>query len=68
MKLLIVDDEPPARAKLRRLLADLPGISAVIEAGDATEALAKIAQDKPDAAPEPAGSRHVDLAYDSPNG
>ena len=50
MKLLIVDDEPPARAKLRRLLADLPGISAVIEAGDATEALAKIAQDKPDAA------------------
>ena len=50
MKLLIVDDEPPARAKLCRLLADLPGISAVIEAGDAVEALAQIAQHKPDAA------------------
>jgi DNA-binding LytR/AlgR family response regulator len=50
MRLLIVDDEPPARAKLRRLLATLPGISAVIEAGDAVEALARIAQDKPDAA------------------
>ena len=50
MRLLIVDDEPPARAKLCRLLADLPGINAVIEAGDATEALAKIAHDKPDAA------------------
>lgn len=50
MKLLIVDDEPPARAKLRRLLADLPGISAVIEAGDAVEALTRITQDAPDAA------------------
>lgn len=50
MKLLIVDDEPPARAKLRRLLADLPAVTALIEAGDAAEALAKIAQDKPDAA------------------
>lgn len=50
MKLLIVDDEPPARAKLRRLLADLPAVTVLIEAGDADEALAKIAQDKPDAA------------------
>lgn len=50
MKLLIVDDEPPARAKLRRLLGELPGVELVAEAGDAVEALALIAQHRPDAA------------------
>ena len=50
MKLLIVDDEPPARAKLRRLLQTLPGITALIEAGDAVEALDLIARERPDAA------------------
>lgn len=49
MKLLIVDDEPPARAKLRRLLADIPGVE-LAEAGDALEALALIAQQPFDAA------------------
>ncbi len=50
MKLLIVDDEPPARAKLRRLLAAMPIVSDVLEAGDASEALALIEQHRPDAA------------------
>lgn len=50
MRLLIVDDEPPARAKLRRLLAGLPGVELAGEAGDAVEALALAEQLKPDAA------------------
>lgn len=50
MKLLIVDDEPPARAKLRRLLADMPGIDLVAEAADATQALAVAQALQPDAA------------------
>ena len=50
IKLLIVDDEPPARAKLRRLLAAMPGIGQVIEAANATEALALVEQHEPDAA------------------
>ena len=50
MKLLIVDDEPPARAKLRRLLAELPGIDLVAEAADATQALAVAQALQPDAA------------------
>jgi len=40
MKVLIVDDEPPARAKLQRLLlAHTPEVQVVGEAGDAPEAL-----------------------------
>nr|WP_295078435.1 response regulator [uncultured Roseateles sp.] len=40
LKVLIVDDEAPARAKLRRLLlAHAPGVQVVGEAGDALEAL-----------------------------
>ncbi|HEX6707975.1 MAG TPA: LytTR family DNA-binding domain-containing protein [Albitalea sp.] len=50
MRLLLVDDEPPARAKLRRLLADLPGVEVVGEAGDAEEALSVLAQTPADAA------------------
>lgn len=37
MRLLLVDDEPPARARLRRLLSEL-GHAEVLEAGDAAEA------------------------------
>jgi len=50
MKLLIVDDEPPARAKLRRLLSDMPGVTLVGEAADADEALALAITHAPDAA------------------
>jgi two-component system LytT family response regulator len=49
MRILIVDDERPARDKLRRLLAGDPGIEAVGEAGDGIEALARIADFRPDA-------------------
>jgi DNA-binding LytR/AlgR family response regulator len=44
MRVLIVDDEPAARARLRRLLAAEAGISAVHEAEDAPSALASVAQ------------------------
>jgi two-component system, LytTR family, response regulator len=49
LRLLIVDDEPPARARLQRLLAALPGISVVGEAGDGLQALALAEQLRPDA-------------------
>ncbi|MBB2486725.1 response regulator [Mitsuaria sp. WAJ17] len=42
MKLLIVDDEPPARARLRRLLAEHPQVQWVGEAGDGEEALEQL--------------------------
>lgn len=49
MRLLIVDDERPARARLRHMLALETGIAAIDEAVDGIEALAKIHQDRPDA-------------------
>jgi len=52
MRLLIVDDERPARERLRRLLvqqAAQAGISAVDEAGDGFEALARVEACRPDA-------------------
>jgi two-component system LytT family response regulator len=49
MRLLIVDDERPARAKLRHLLAQQDGIAAVDEAADGIEALDRIASFRPDA-------------------
>lgn len=49
LRLLIVDDEPPARARLRRLLAELPGVEVAGEAGDGVEALEAVARLKPDA-------------------
>jgi two-component system LytT family response regulator len=42
MKSLIIDDEPLARRELRRLLADFPWVEVVGEAGDVTEAVARI--------------------------
>lgn len=48
MRLLIVDDERPARAKLRHLLARHAGIE-VEEAADGIEALSRIAAFRPDA-------------------
>jgi len=49
MRVLIVDDEKPARDKLRRLLAQEAGITAVAEAADGIEALERIEAFKPDA-------------------
>jgi len=49
MRLLIVDDEKPARDKLRRLLTQIPAITAIDEAADGVEALERIAALNPDA-------------------
>lgn len=49
MRLLLVDDEPPARARLRRLLAAFAGVEVVGEAGDADAALAAVAALAPEA-------------------
>lgn len=44
MRVLVVDDEPAARAKLRRLLSAQAGVSEVAEAADAPAALAVLAR------------------------
>jgi two-component system LytT family response regulator len=49
LSLLIVDDEPPARARLSRLLAAHDDVQVVGEAGDAVEALALCSALHPDA-------------------
>lgn len=49
MKLLLVDDEPPARAKLRRFLAAMPEVEIVGEAGDGLTALELTTRQRPDA-------------------
>ncbi len=49
MRILIVDDERPARDRLRRLLAGHDGVTGVDEARDGFEALAKIDTFRPDA-------------------
>jgi two-component system LytT family response regulator len=49
MRVLIVDDETPARARLRRLLGKVADIEALAEASDGVEALARIADFRPDA-------------------
>lgn len=48
MRILIVDDERPARARLRQLLAAQPGIAALAEARDGVEALEVAAAFRPD--------------------
>jgi len=47
-RVLIVDDEPPARARLRQLLAEIPGTDCVGEAATGEEALAKAEESEPD--------------------
>jgi two-component system, LytTR family, response regulator len=42
MKAIIIDDEPPARRELRRLLADFPWIEIIGEAGNIAQAAAMI--------------------------
>jgi two-component system LytT family response regulator len=49
MRVLIVDDERPARDRLRQLLAREAGIGAIMEAADGVEALGCIAASRPDA-------------------
>lgn len=49
MRLLIVDDEAPARQRLRRLLAAMADVEVVAEAVDGESALAAVAQYRPDA-------------------
>lgn len=48
MRVLIVDDEEPARRRLARLLAALPDVTIAGEAADGIEALARIQQVQPD--------------------
>ena len=48
MKVVIVDDEPLARARLRELLAAQPGVEVVAEAGDGHAALHACAEHAPD--------------------
>jgi len=47
-RVLLVDDEAPARAKLRRLLAADARFTVVAEAGDGVQALAAVAAHHPD--------------------
>ncbi|TXG02375.1 LytR/AlgR family response regulator transcription factor [Massilia arenae] len=49
MHLLIVDDERPARERLRRMLALEAGIGPVREAADGVEALRMVESERPDA-------------------
>jgi len=48
MKVLVVDDEMPARARLRRMLEAMNGCSVCGEAADGEEALSQCAQLQPD--------------------
>src|SRR5262245_15038206 len=48
LRAYIVDDEPPARLRLRQLLADAGDVMVVGEAADAIEARAGIADTQPD--------------------
>jgi two-component system LytT family response regulator len=49
MRILIVDDERPARERLRRMLALEAGIEAIFDAADAHEALRCVLEMRPDA-------------------
>ena len=48
MRVLIVDDEPLARAHLRELLAEAGGVEVVGECGDGREAVRRIVGESPD--------------------
>jgi len=49
LRILIIDDEEPARNRLRRMLAELPGVYVAGEAATAQEALRMIPSKAPDA-------------------
>ena len=71
MRVLIVDDEAPARAKLRRMLVAFADIEVVAEAADGAQALQLVEQHAPDAVfidiqmPELSG---LDVAVSLPDG
>jgi two-component system LytT family response regulator len=46
--IVLVDDEPPARAKLKRMLGELPDFRVAAEAGDVAEAIAAVIAVRPD--------------------
>ena len=48
VRVLIVDDEPPARARLARLLADVPGVAVSGEAANGLEAIEACSRLAPD--------------------
>lgn len=48
MRVLIVDDEPLARARLMRMLGSVPDVEVVGEAGNGAEALVRVADCAPD--------------------
>ena len=48
LRILIIDDEPPARARLKRMLDAIPDCAVVGEAGSGQEALTQIAARQPD--------------------
>jgi two-component system LytT family response regulator len=48
MRVLIVDDEPPARERLKRLLADIEGVGLIGEAEDGVQAVEMIERERPD--------------------
>jgi two-component system LytT family response regulator len=48
LRALVVDDEAPARRRIRRLLAAEPGITVAGECGDGASAIAIIARERPD--------------------
>lgn len=48
MRVVIVDDEPLARERLRRLMAEFPGYEVIGEAGDGETALDLIEDEEPD--------------------
>jgi two-component system response regulator AlgR len=75
MKLLIVDDEPPARERLRRLLTEIEDCEVIGEASNGEEALAYVGELKPDVIlldvrmPGLSGiqvARHIDTLEDPP--
>ena len=48
LRVLIVDDEPPARAEVRRILQTQPDVEIVGECTDGAQAIARIQADAPD--------------------
>src|SRR3982751_1592999 len=50
MRVLLADDHALVRAGIRALLAGLPDVESVVEAGDGQEALAMLRETKPDLA------------------
>jgi two-component system response regulator AlgR len=48
MRVVIVDDEPLARERMRRLMAEFPGYEVIAEAGDGETALDVIEDEEPD--------------------